>query len=836
MVRYFFPKYFTSKDAPFHAIIDYNNLSVYKAEAKSYLDIAFRGSGKTSRTKLFIAFCIACDEDHFRKYYKVLTKNLTNSKQIVTDIYNMFNDYRVKDAYPEIFAKTVALREETMSSFTTSTGIKVIADTVGTDQRGQIQESSRPDFIFMDDFETRKTLRSAVETKSIRDNMEEARTGLSKDGGVIYSSNYLSERGTVQFLLTKKNEDNLVTITPIVDKQGNPTWNLYSKEDIDKIKRDTDDWSGEYLCEPSASLDSLFDRETLSNMPISTPIKEIAGQKIFYDYNPSHRYGSGQDISGGVGLDSSTMVIIDFSTIPARVVSTYANNEIRPDVFGNEIARQGERFGECIVAPENNKFDMVIGTLKDIYPTEKLFKTQRKSSKVKDGEYTDYGWNTNSLTKPKMFYDLSKAVEDGLLILSDEDLINEAKSYSRDDLMDKSTDPRLITRHYDLVTACFVEGTMVLTNKGQRPIETLRIGDMVLTRKGYKRIKKTIALFKPVITNIGLTGTVDHPVFCNNNKVKDLSSIEKDDILYIWNNKQIKRKLYTEVLSIIDTQTQNKDNIGFIFKEELNGKSLQNIYIEKFGKIIMEKYQRVLSFTIKMVTHSIMRLKTLKCYQEDIMQYCICLVRKEKNLLETVLKTIGKNLTMVFVNIIRIRKKRSLNVLFAGMTSSQLQAMLNIVQQNVEEVSLITKERSQRLKKPVKSVEKGSLQEFHIRKDAQKSVLVLEGSIFIQKLVQFVEKHLKLLSFGKKDVQKNAQKNTKDSLKRLKEEKDIQKVYNIEVEDCPEYFANNILVHNCAIAFQMKDFAEYPSRKEDEIDRININRRDRLNNDYMDQF
>ncbi len=34
-----------------------------------------------------------------------------------------------------------------------------------------------------------------------------------------------------------------------------------------------------------------------------------------------------------------------------------------------------------------------------------------------------------------------------------------------------------------------------------------------------------------------------------------------------------------------------------------------------------------------------------------------------------------------------------------------------------------------------------------------------------------------------------------------------EKVYNLQVEECPEYFANNILVHNClmslAIAWQL---------------------------------
>ena len=44
-----------------------------------------------------------------------------------------------------------------MDSFTTATGVKVKAGTVGMEQRGQIQEEARPDYIYFDDFETRKT-------------------------------------------------------------------------------------------------------------------------------------------------------------------------------------------------------------------------------------------------------------------------------------------------------------------------------------------------------------------------------------------------------------------------------------------------------------------------------------------------------------------------------------------------------------------------------------------------------------------------------------------------------------------------------------------------------
>ena len=344
-----------------------------------------------------------------------------------------------------------------MSSFTTSTGIKMQSDSVGTDQRGDIQEDARPDFIWFDDFETRKTLRSAVITKAIWDNMEEAKNGLSKDGACIYNCNYLSERGNVHRLVQKENEMNKVLIIPI-KLEGKPTWDAYTIEEINQKEKDADDFAGEFMCEPSAGHDIFFDRSCLEKQITKEPVKVSSDFKIFYEYDPSHRYGSGHDVAGGVGLDSSTSVFIDFSTLPNRVVATFASNTIKPDVFGDEIERQACKFGEPIVAPENNKFDMCIGRLKQIY--DNIFTTKSKDIKIDEGKDVTYGWNTNGMTKPKGLFDFKKAVEDGFLELTDPALVAELKSYTRDDLMDKESDPRLTTRHFDLLMAAMIAWQM----------------------------------------------------------------------------------------------------------------------------------------------------------------------------------------------------------------------------------------------------------------------------------------------------------------------------------------------------------------------------------------
>jgi len=242
--RYFFVRYFKYEDAPFHQEMDLFNARIYKGEINSFLNVCFRGASKTTRTKLFIAFCIANDTDHNKRYIKILSKDTKNSTQFVTDIYNLLVSTRIGDLYKEIFKKSLLKREETMSSFTTNTGIKLSAGTVGASQRGNIQDESRPDLILVDDFEDRNTLRSAITTQTIFNNIEEARTGLSKDGSIIYLGNYLSERGNIHKLVEKIENQMIVPIK----FEGKPMWDYYSIEEINTIEKDADDFSGEYMC------------------------------------------------------------------------------------------------------------------------------------------------------------------------------------------------------------------------------------------------------------------------------------------------------------------------------------------------------------------------------------------------------------------------------------------------------------------------------------------------------------------------------------------------------------------------------------------------------------
>lgn len=464
--RHFFPKYFKKPDAHFHNMIDTNHARVYQGLEHQFVNIAFRGAAKTTRCKLFIAFAILNDTGHFRKYIKVLSKDLGNSKQITTDIYNMLIMPNVAAVYPSTFQKTDMKREETMASFMTYHSVKVIADTVGTDQRGALAEDARPDLIWFEDFETRSSLNSLVITNRIWENMDEARTSGAEGGqacGFIYSCNYISEMGNVHKLVMQNINVHITPITEDGTATGKPVW-YYTPADIEHMRNTDLDFEGERLCKPSASMDVFFDRELLEKMEARPVIREPAGLRMYYKFDPSHRYGMGHDISGGVGLDSSTTVIIDFSTLPAKVVATYDDNTIKPDIFGDEIRRQADYYGSPICAPEANNYGhTTILRLRQL--DVPLYERQEKATKKENttAKQHEFGWHTNALTKPQMLFDLRKAISDGLLELSDPKLIAECKSYTRNDLMDTgstSQNARYVTRHFDLLIACCIAWQM----------------------------------------------------------------------------------------------------------------------------------------------------------------------------------------------------------------------------------------------------------------------------------------------------------------------------------------------------------------------------------------
>lgn len=443
-----FVRYYQDDSAPFHKeMIEHYAASYLKKE--NYLNIGFRGCAKTSLKKLFDVYVLLNDASHSRKFIKVMTKDIKNSKQIVTDVYNMIVE--VDWLYGDPFEKEGKKKqEETMIAFTLKDGRRYAGGTVGQTQRGQVQDAYRPDWVWFEDIEDSATIKSMVQTQSIIEKSDEAIQGMSDDGNYVVTANYISEEGTVQWYKNKKIQTQII---PIIDKEGTPTWGKYSKEKIISIKDDSEDWEGDYLCDPTSGKDKFFNVDQIKADIERTidPIKVINDVKVWEEYSPQYKYAIGADTAEGVGRDANAFVMFNFSN--NTVVSTFYSNEIPPDMLGYELARHGRLYGECLVAPElNNTGHATIAALQadnygNIY-RDTIIDT------VTHQETKKLGFSTTRKTKPVIWFDFKKDYESGIIKIHDKELLEEMLHYTKADFNERTTG--IITRHFDLLTAAVI--------------------------------------------------------------------------------------------------------------------------------------------------------------------------------------------------------------------------------------------------------------------------------------------------------------------------------------------------------------------------------------------
>jgi hypothetical protein len=109
---------------------------------------------------------------------------------------------------------------------------------------------------------------------------------------------------------------------------------------------------------------------------------------------------------------------------------------------------------------------------------------------------------------------------------------------------------------------CFIAGTMIQTPTGQVPIETLRCGDLVETRKGPRRIQNTMNSKARVISlhmsdGTSITCTPDHPFWSDGTWIEALY-LTSTDILLSWAELQSQRELCSGASTACVAQDSSK--------------------------------------------------------------------------------------------------------------------------------------------------------------------------------------------------------------------------------------------------------------------------------------
>lgn len=266
---YFFQNYFTYKLADFHYdfIQDCHDLADNKIREVAW--IAFRESGKTSFTKLFIIWLVATGK---RKYINVDSFDKENAERILFDIaFEMVNNKRFQADFGVLFSKERSIndiKQNRINNFVCENGVRVEAHSTQESVRGRIHLNQRPDALILDDIENNKTKDSEAYTKQVADHISEAMAGLSTEGFMLYLGNYLTEYGNIQKIVNRAKIDDKIRVRNIPVMEGStPTWQ--SKYTL------TDEPDKVSIQEKQKQLGSLVFSYEMMNKPIDEMLAEF---------------------------------------------------------------------------------------------------------------------------------------------------------------------------------------------------------------------------------------------------------------------------------------------------------------------------------------------------------------------------------------------------------------------------------------------------------------------------------------------------------------------------------------------------------------------------------
>lgn len=336
----------------------------------------------------------------------------------------------------------------------------------------------------------------------------------------------------------------------------------------------------------------------------------------------------------------------------------------------------------------------------------------------------------------------------------------------------KDKDGNYINEPEDHDNHCFVGETMIETLSGRKRIDSIKVGEYVLTSDGYRKVSKffdnghkKILYIRLIFSNfiVEIKATPEHK-FKTKNGWKQLKDLTETDVLYTCKSLMGKNIVYT---------TEN--DISLVERKD---------FTEKCGNTSMEIYQKDTMSTTKTKTHGIMKLATLSLLR------CtpICgFMRKNKmrmkkylhNVERTWLKQVnmplggmaqkkaGNGIVSTLKNNLQTQSQRSSSVNGAERRFLQCRMELtNSVQTNARLHTDITQELTTKCGNANGAVENllqtNTVEHGTVAKVAAESILQASEI-----------KKIEIIS------------------------ENIASVYDLEVEDMHEFFANGVLVHNC---------------------------------------
>jgi hypothetical protein len=182
---------------------------------------------------------------------------------------------------------------------------------------------------------------------------------------------------------------------------------------------------------------------------------------------------------------------------------------------------------------------------------------------------------------------------------------------------------------------CFPAGSLIETDNGEVPIEKIKVGDMVLTRNGFRKVLVSSQTgIKEVIKRGKLVGTPNHPVFCvNKGMYVRLDALIPSDTVLVC-----ERRLFTTESSSTDTPTPNGDNFENTIGHTQGLNSLHSRSMFTSGKNLKAKFQKALLSITRMGIPKIINSQIWSLWTELLTRGCTLLSQGVLSWLERISK------------------------------------------------------------------------------------------------------------------------------------------------------------------------------------------------------
>jgi hypothetical protein len=193
-----------------------------------------------------------------------------------------------------------------------------------------------------------------------------------------------------------------------------------------------DQFKQEFECQFLGSTNTLIHPSILSKLTYTRPISINAGVKIYKEPVKDHVYCMTVDVSEGLGLDSSSFIVIDCTVVPYEVVATFKDSHISQLLFPTLINNVGKYYNEAAVLVETNIGSQVVNILHQDLEYENVVMTKsngRKGTIIGSDGLARLGVKTTKVTKRIGCANIKDIVENNKILLNDYDVIHELSTY-----------------------------------------------------------------------------------------------------------------------------------------------------------------------------------------------------------------------------------------------------------------------------------------------------------------------------------------------------------------------------------------------------------------------